>query len=143
SEVRFHISDEGWNQVAFEEATLTAWSLSERAFLAAMPQRIIEGHHLDDALETIGSLDRRIAEESVRLREAARERKVALRSALFANAYVGQSIAAPGITRICAGLHGGLFRTTSDVVTSTIERRLAEGTVSPRQLYLLLMLSRG
>lgn len=141
--IRFHITEKGWNGVAFEESTLTAWTPSERAFLAAMPQRVVKGHHLDAALETIDALDRRIAEEMDRLREEARERKVALRSGLFANAYVGQSVATPGITRICTGLHGGFFRTASETVAQTIERRLAAGSLSAGQLYLLLALSRG
>lgn len=141
--VRFHLTEEGWFGIAFEESTLTAWTPSERAFLAAMPQRLVEGHHLDAVLETIDVLDSRITEEMDRLRAEARERKVALRSGLFANAYVGQSVATPGITRICAGLHGGLFRTASDTVARTIERWLAAGRLSPGQLYLLLALSRG
>ena len=141
--VRFHVTEKGWNGVAFDESTLTAWTPWERALLAAMPQRMVEGHHLDAALETIDALDRRIAEEMGRLRVEARERKVALRSGLFANAYVGQSGATPGITRICSGLHGGLFRTASETVARTIERRLAAGHLSPGQLYLLLTLTRG
>lgn len=141
--VRFRITEKGWNGVAFEESTLTAWTPWERALLAALPQRMVEGHHLDAALETIDALDRRIAEEMDRLRVEARERKVALRSGLFANAYVGQSVATPGITRICTGLHGGFFRTPSETLARTIERRLAAGRLSSGQLYLLLALSRG
>ncbi len=141
--VRFRVTEKGWLGIAFEESTLTAWTPSERAFLAAMPQRVVEGHHLDAALETIDFLDRRIAEEMDRLRAEARERKVALRSGLFANAYVGQSVATLGITRICTGLHGSFFRTASETVARTIERRLAAGCLSPGQLYLFLALSRG
>ena len=84
----FRISDQGWMNIAFEEATLTAWTGLERAFLAVMPQRIVEGHYLDEVLDTTGVLDRRIAEEGVRLRDEAREHKVALQSGLFANAYL-------------------------------------------------------
>lgn len=141
--VSFRISDQGWMNVAFEEATLTAWTALERALLAVMPQRIVEGHYLDEALDTIGILDRRIAEEGVRLRDDAQERKVALRSALFANAYVLQSGAVPGITHICVHLHGGFFRTTRDAVARTIQRMLERDGLSPGQAYLLLMLSRG
>lgn len=141
--VRFRVTEKGWFGIAFEESTLTAWTPSERAFLAAMWQRVVEGHHLDAALKTIEILDRRIAEEMDRLRAEAHERKVALRSGLFANSYVHQSSATPGITRICSGLHGGLFRTASATVARTIERRLAAGHLSPGQVYLLLALTRG
>lgn len=142
SGIRFSISDQGWNNVAFEEATLTAWTPSEHAFLAAMPQRVVEGYHLDEVLATIAILDQRIAEETARLRGEARERKVALLSALFASVYVGHSVAKPGITQICIGMHGG-FRATNEAVGRTIKRHLTEGSMSPGQLYLLLMLSRG
>ena len=139
----FRISDQGWMNVAFEEATLTAWTGLERAFLAVMSQRIVEGHYLDEVLDTAGVLDRRIAEEGVRLRDEAREHKVALRSGLFANAYVHRSDAMPGVTRICTHMHGGFFRTTSDAVAQFIQRMLERGGLSPGQVYLILMLSRG
>ena len=141
--VSFRISDQGWMKVAFEEVTVTAWTALERAFLAVMPQRFVEGHYLDEVLDTIGILDRRIAEEGVRLRDEARERKVALRSGLFANAYVRQWGAAPGITRICTHLHVGFLRATSDAVVQLIQRMLERGGLSPGQVYLLLALSRG
>lgn len=141
--VSFRISDQGRMNVAFEEATLTKWTALERAFLAVMPQRMVEGHYLDEALDTIGILDRRIAEEGARLRDEARERKVALRSALFANSYVFQSGGASGITHICAHLHSGFFRTTRAAVALTIQRRLGGDGLLPGQVYLLLMLSRG
>ena len=139
----FRISDQGWMNVAFEEATLTAWTGLERAVLAALPQRIVEGHYLDEVLDTIGVLDRRIAEERARLRDEARERKIALRSALFANAYVLQSVAVPGITRTCTHLHVGFYRVTSDAVTQLIQRILERGGLSAGQVYMILMLSRG
>ena len=141
--VSFRISDQGWMNVAFEEATLTAGTALERAFLAVMPQRFVEGHHLDEVLDTIGILDRRIAEEGVRLRDEARERKVALRSGLFANAYVRQSDAVPGITRIFQHLRVGFFRVTSDSVAQLIQRMLERGGLSAGQVYLILTLSRG
>ena len=141
--LRFRIIESGWNGVAFEESSLTTWTPSERAFLAAMPQWMVEGNHLDSALDTIDVLDDRIAEEADRLRTDARERKVANQSDLFASAYVDQSVATPGITRILTSLHSSFFRTESEPVVRIIERRLAAGRLSPGQLYLLLALSRG
>ena len=139
----FRISDQGWMNVAFEEATLTAWTALERAFLAVMSRRIVEGHYLDEVLGTTGVLDWRIAEEGDRLRDEAREHKVALRNGLFANAYVRQSDAVPGITQIFTHLHVGFFRVTSDVVAQFIQRMLERGGLSPGQVYLVLKLSSG
>lgn len=141
--VRFRMNEKGWNGLEFEESTLISWTPSERAFLAAMPVWVVEGNHLDEALEAIETLDRRIAEETDRLRKEAGKNQIALQSGLFAIAYVGQSVATPAITRICAGLHGGLFRTASTTLTQTIQQRLTADNLSPGQLYLLLALSRG
>ena len=86
--VSFRVSEKALTNVAFEQATLTAWTALERALLAVISQQIREGHYLDEVLDTTGVLDRRIAEEEARLLDEARERKVALRSGLFATAYV-------------------------------------------------------
>ena len=141
--VSFRLSEQTLTNVAFEQATLRAWTVPERAFLAVMSQRIFEGHFLDEILETTGILDRRIAEEEVRLRDEAREHKVALRSGLFATAYVFRSPAVAGITHIFAHLHGRFFRTTSDAVARTIQQMSERDGLSSGQVYLLLMLSRG
>ena len=69
---RFCVSNQGWGNVAFDEATLTTWTPSEQAFLHAMSQRIVEGHCLDDALDIVGLLDQRITDEEARLREESR-----------------------------------------------------------------------
>ena len=141
--VRFRMNEKAWNGVEFDETSLESWAPPERAFLAAMPVWVVEGNHLDEALETIATLDRRIVKETDRLRREAGKSQIALKSGIFAIAYVGQSVATLGITRICAALHGGLFRTASTTVAQTIQQRLTAGNLSPGQLYFLLELSRG
>lgn len=142
-EVSFGISKQGWMGVVFEKASSTAWSESDRAFFDVMPRRMVEGHDLEKTLDTIGVLDRWIAAEEARLRHEVQERRVDLRSALFVNAYVSGEDCAPGITRVCAQLCGGGFRTTSAAVLQTLERKLAEDGLSPGQVWLLSSLSRG
>ena len=143
--VRFRIRDPG-DSVAFEKDFLTVWNPSELAFLAAFPKLIAEGRYLDDILNIIGVLDQRIADGWTRLGDEARDRNIALRSGLFANSYVFrfQVSATPGITQICSLLSTGFFsRATSTAVVRIIERNLMGDDLSPGQLYLLLMLSRG
>ena len=137
------VLDGGWVSTTFDEATFANWTASERAQIAAMPQRIVEGHYLDEVLDTIGILDMRIAEEEARLRDKARKRKVPLRSALFASAYAPWSDAALGITRICKDLHGRLYRAVGEAVVRTIQQKLETDSLSAGQIYFLLMLSRG
>ena len=98
---------------------------------------------MEEVLDTIAVLDQTIADERLRLGHQGRQRKVAVRSALFANAYVHQSDCAPAITQICTRLHGAFYRTTTEAVSRTIDRMLERGDLSPGQVYFLLMLSRG
>lgn len=141
--VRFRLCDQGWGNVAFEGDSLTTWSSSDRAFLASLPQLVAEGRYLDDFLNIVGILDHRIAEEWCRLRDEARERKIALRSGLFANSYVFQRTAAPGITQVCSRLHSGLFRRAkSKALEEVVKSELAGDELSPGQLYLILTLCR-
>ena len=144
--VSFGLSDDAWWKASFEEKTLRPWTRLERALLAAMPKLIGEGRYLGEALEAIGVLDQRIAEEEIRLREGARELKVSLRDALFANAYVspvGPQSAWAGVSHICARLHGCFVDRPSDAVSRTIRKSQEVETLSPGQVYLLLMLSQG
>ena len=141
--VRFRVSDHTLTKVAIDRSSLPAWTVSEHALFAMMSQRISEGHFLDEILETTGILDRRIAEEEARLRDEAREHKVALRSGLFATAYVFQSEAVAGITQIFTNMHGRFARTTSDAVARAIQQLSERNSLSFGQIYLLLMLSRG
>lgn len=144
--IRFRLSDDVWWKAAFKETTLRAWTRPEGAFLAAMPTLIGEGLYLGEALEVTGVLDQKISEEEVRLREDARELNVSLRDALFANAYVspvGPHSALAGTTRISARLHGAFVRRPSDAVNRMISSSNETKNLSPGQVYLLLMLSRG
>ena len=144
--VRFRLSGDAWWKVAFEEKTLRPWTGLERALLAAMPKLVGEGRYLGEALEAIGVLDQRIAEEEIRLREGARELKVTLRDALFANAYVspvGPQSELAGVSHISARLHGCFVDKPSDAVSRTIRKSQAVEIFSPGQVYMLLMLSRG
>ena len=137
--VRFQIDEQGRNNVAFQRGSLTIWNPLDRVFFAVLPRLISEGHHLDEILEIIGLLDQRIADEWTRLRDEARSRNISLRSALFACSYVSGFSPDPGITSICADLYGRLFQRRN----VSIERKLMGDDLSPGQLYLLLILSRG
>lgn len=141
--VSFCISDQGVKHVAFEETTLTDWTASERALLSVMPQRIVDGHYLDEILDATGILDQRIVEEQTRLRDEAKKHRVALQSAMFANAYFPMSARMPRLTHIFRLLHGHFFRPTHDAAARTIQRALQGDSLSPGQVYLLLTLSRG
>ena len=141
--VRFCVSSEDWHSVGFDEGTLSTWTPSEQAFLDAMSQRIAGGYYIEEALETVRIMDRKIAEEGGRLREVAQERNITFRHTLFASAYVFQRDPTPGITQIVAQLHGRWIDDTSDGVRQAVNQGVTDGSLSSGEMYLLLMLSRG
>ena len=148
----FRTGSQGWENVEFEEGSLTTWSPCDRAFLGLLPELVAEGRFLEEVLEVVGILDRRIADEWMRLRNEAEIGDVKLRNGLFAISYVipSRSPGAPGISWVCAGIGNavaiarmGRFRSSKDAVLPEINRNLLERDLSQGQLYFLLELSRG
>ena len=138
--VRFLVAGEGSGYVAFDESSLTTWSPSEVALLGAIGRRLTEGYRIEEALETVGIMDRRIAEEATRLREVHGR---TFRSKLFAAAYAFRLGPAPGIAQIVAQVQRRFLGATSKAVRQSVDIRLTEGTLSSGQLYLLLSVSGG
>ena len=145
--VRYAIDERALGNIAFEAGSLTAWRGPDRAVLTALPQLLVQRHHLDSFLDIVALMDHRIAEEQRRLQDEARERKLPIRSGLFANTYVLQTNHAPGITHVCSQLRrgvlmlNGLFRSSEDeICTATVQNWIARHDLSPGQMYVLLAL---
>ena len=149
--VRFRMEGEDPGYVQFEESSLTQWSCCDRTFFAVLPELLATGRYLEDAFDIVGFLDRRIADESLRLREKTGIGRAKLGSDLFAISYVfpQRSHDAPGISTICADLDSGVSMARSGRFGRADE---AEGAgigpdrmgceLSAGQIYLYLMLSR-
>ena len=149
--VSFRMEGENPSYVVFEESSLAQWSRCDRAFLGVFPERIASGMHLEDALDIVGILDRRIAEESVRLREQSAMGRGKLRSELFEIGYVfpQRGSGAPGISTICAQLDSGVFAAHRGVLgepdgagAADIQNELMRRELSSGQLYLVVVLCR-
>ena len=106
ADVRFRIAPEGQGNVEFDESRLMQWSPCDRAFLGALRGRIARGVDLERALDIVGILDRRIAEETVRLHGETGTGMARLRSSLFALSYVHprRSLRAPAMSVVCSNL---------------------------------------
>ena len=141
--VSFRISNHDRSNVACDTTTLIPWTALEWAFLNAISQLIERANYLDEVLDIIGILDRRLAEEDSRLREEAGELKVAFRSALFASSYVFPSAERPGIGHVCKRLYGSIYRSPCEATKRALKRRLAGNRLTAGQIYLLLILTRG
>ena len=149
--VRFRMGGEGFGSVEFEESSLGQWSRCDQAFFDVLPERMVGGRHLEDALDIVGILDRRIADESPRLSEETGIGATKLRSDLFAISYVfpQRSSGAPGISTICADLNSGVFmarsgrfRRPDESRAGGIRHELVGKEPSPGQIHLFLTLSR-
>ena len=64
----FSIGSRGWEGVEFDWNSLTSWSPCDQAFLSLLTEIVANGRYREEALEVIGILDQRIAEEWIRLR---------------------------------------------------------------------------
>ena len=151
-EARFRIEGQGSEVVEFDERLLHRWTPCDRVYFTLLPELMVEGRYLDQALEVVGVLDRRIADEWLRLRDIVGIGNIRIRNQLFAMSYLYPSglSSAPGISTICADITSGVFlarsgsfRRTDDAGIAIIKRKLFRGGHSPGQLYLLLELCRG
>src|SRR4029079_8170750 len=88
NQAKFELSAGGFLEVAVDKSSLPPWSAQERAFLATLGAKCSDGYELDRLLEVVEATDHRLECEHARLLPAAREQKVAVRSGLFANAYL-------------------------------------------------------
>ena len=149
--VRFRMRGEGNEYVDFDGSSFLQWSRGDRAFLGLLTEQLVDGRFLEDALETVGMLDERIARESVRLQKETGTGRTELRNYMFAASYVHSqgSSRAPGISLISADLHSGLFMALSGRFkqpggsgAAQIRRKLAQQDLTSGQLLSLLTLCR-
>ena len=117
-----------------------------------LPALVAEGRYLEEALEVIGILDQRIAEEWMRLRYNTGINDTKLRNGLFAISFAIPALSpcAPAISWVCASIGNAVviprmdcFRSPKDTVPTETHRMLFEGDLSQGQLYFSLQRSRG
>jgi len=139
--VRFMITDEGWSDISLDPDTLEKWSVLDLAFIFCLPELLAQGRYLCEMLDIASTMDRRIAEETSRLREGARERKIHLLNTLFPYIYVFQHPSSAGLTHVCANIQSIIFhRVRGENATAILREKIAEPGLSAGQLYLLLSL---
>ncbi len=142
-QARFEIDAGGFMGVRADPVTLTTWSPRDCTVLAALPMTIGDGILFDEILALAAALDRRLLEEYERLVAEARERRVALRGALFANGYGLRASNALAISEVWHALHNGfaLWRRPLQV-KAQVRERLWHSDLTAGQLYVLLTLHR-
>ncbi|MBB3759558.1 NERD domain-containing protein [Xanthomonas arboricola] len=139
--VRYSLWDGTWAGAGVCEDTLCDWSPSERALMTTISNCVWRGTYLDRVLHAVGEMDRSLSRAFDELREEAREKKVRLRTALFADAYVmsGRAGISQLVNRICNGNFPS--RAGKSEVADNIKGAW-ERPRTPGQTYLLLTLVR-
>jgi hypothetical protein len=141
--VRFEVSDEFMWHVQAKPETVQPWSALERAILAAIPHELVAGRRLDELLGLIGKMDDRLAEEHRRLLDQAREKKLGLRTGLYAVCYAGVGMREIGLSYICSPIASGHFYNGPKVAANAnLRGRLQSETLSPGQIGLLIELDK-
>jgi len=141
--LRFRIVVDGWWNVEVDEESLTPWSEHDNALLSVLAVELAEGRWIDEVLSAVKRMDATLAEEFRRLHPEAVEKRVRIRSSLFAVAYLfGQ--AKIGFTRPVSILHSGSLslRSGRSAALPAALEMLWQKATSPGSLYLALALSR-
>ena len=141
--VRFEVSDEFMWHVRAKPETVQTWSAQDRAVLAAIPHELVAGRRLDELLDLIGKMDARLAEEHRRLLDQAREKKLNLRTGLYAVCYSGVGMRETGLSCICGPISSGhLYDGPKVAASANLYGRLQSETLSPGQVGLLIELDK-
>jgi hypothetical protein len=141
--VRFDVSNEFMWHVQPKPETVQPWSTQDRALLAAIPHELVAGRRLDELLGLIGKMDDRLAEEHRRLLDQAREKKLGLRTGLYAVCYAGVGMREIGLSCICSPISSGhLYNGPKVAANANLRGRLQSGALSPGQIGLLIELDK-
>jgi len=141
--VRFDVSDEFMWHVQAQPETVQTWTAQNRAILAAIPHELVAGRRLDEMLALIGKMDARLTEERRRLFDQAKEKKLNLRTGLYAVCYSGVGMRETGLSLICSPISSGhLYNGPNIAASARLHERLQSETLTPGQVGLLIELEK-
>lgn len=140
--IRFELGDSGWHgaNICKDLVLFSPGELSP--FLAAIAQDLSRGNNIQEVLAAVRCMDASIANCSLLLANEAREKKIPLRSAMFADAYVMSR--ATGVSQLLSFLHSGGLGFQRDASPS-LKIKLENAwqiARSPGEFYLLIHLTK-
>ncbi|MCK1354228.1 NERD domain-containing protein [Bradyrhizobium sp. CW7] len=137
--LRFDVSDEFMWHVQPKPETIKEWSTQDKAVLGAIPHELVAGRRLDELLDLIGKMDLRLLDEQRRLLEQAKEKKLNLRTGLYAVCYAGVGMRETALARICGPIaSGNLYNGPKVAKGAHLHERLQCETLTPGQVGLLI-----
>ena len=133
--LRFDVSDEFMWHVQPKPETVQEWSAQDKAVLGAIPHELVAGRRLDELLDLIGKMDLRLLDEQRRLLDQAREKKLSLRTGLYAVCYSGVGMRETALSCICGPISSGnLYNGRKVAKGAHLHERLQCDTLTPGKL---------
>lgn len=141
AEVAFSLQGGAWNGAGVCEDSASEWTPAEHALMATISYGVWRGSYLDQVLHAVGVMDQSLSRGFQMLKDEARQKKIALRSGLFADAYV--MLGRAGISHLLRYTFSSdrVFRVSQSEVVGRLRAKW-EQPRTPGQTYLLLSLIR-
>lgn len=142
--VTFRIDEKGWMNISPDSQSLHDWNRQDHAFVTSLSALLGKGRYLDHVFEIVGIMDDNLQESFERLIEEARQKKISLRSGLFASGLDNQN-STIAISRTIAwiGCHLSAERQRDSAeISAWVETKLAERRMSDGQIFMLLKVCR-
>lgn len=143
-QLQFTIRQDGFSNVVMIEETKYKWSQSEMAFIYAIPELLLHGHYFEEVFQVARFADKTLEKEFVRLLPEAKEKKISIRSDLFAAIYCPFSNRGCGLSGIISTLHSGFvsLRMQNEFVSCNVTSVIGIESWSNGTLYTALTLGR-
>lgn len=142
--LRFVFSDDPFRKIELDPLTLKSWSHSEYVLIHALPDLLLRGMYASEIFRITRNADEVLQKEFARLLPEAKERKIAIRSDMFAAIYCPFAKQGCTLSRVISDIHSGLvsLRSRNSYVPDIVRDQISLNDWSNGRLYLALNLSR-
>jgi hypothetical protein len=142
--IRFTFVKDHFRSVDIDPTTQVQWDSFDMLLIHVLPDLLLRDQYTNEIFTIAANADKLIEKEFARLLPEAKERKVAIRSDLFASVYCPFSGVGCGLSKIVSDIHSGLvsLRSHNQCVPNLVESYLSIDNWSNGRLYLALNLSR-
>ncbi|WP_060126792.1 NERD domain-containing protein [Burkholderia cepacia] len=141
--IRFELIGEGWDGVAVAENSIPQNANDYTRYFEAIGDGLMDGQYIDVVLAASGYLDEAISSASKAFSDAAKNRNIPLRHAMFSQAYVlGRTTA---LSQLISFIHNGMLlrRSQPGQDFGPAIRKAWSTAKTPGQFYLLIGLTRS
>lgn len=143
-QLQFCITEDQWHKVTVIDNGLYEWTAAEFAFIYALPELLLHGTLVKEALQMADLANTILEKEFKRLLPQAQAKKIAIRSDLFAAVFCPTMSGGCGFSRTITALRSGFvsFRIRNEYVPGIIKEMLPVIGWSNGSLFVALALGR-